>query len=167
MGFLKFALNRIKFTVPCADRAANALRRINIGFLANSIICCHGTGRTDICTCHTSDTLCIVDLRKITDHFKCAKITGLHAGTAPDTGLVALLTQCHTLLRIMTGNSHNVIIRLHAENMLRTNLNTLFTGLTFVFVNNRNALNRINVNGIKRADTDAASETKAGIRTGF
>ena len=167
MRFLQFALNGIKLTVLCADGAANALVRIDIGLFPLIKLSRHGTGRADIGTGHTANALAVVDFRQIADHLNGTEVTGFRAGRAADTGVVALGAQGLSLLGIVAVQRNDMLLGLHGQYMLRADVDAALAALTLILVHHRDVLFRINMNCVKRTDTDAASQSETGIGAGF
>ena len=165
MRLLERTFDGIELALLGAERASDALVRIDIGFLTALEIRLHRAGRTSVRTSHAAHTLLVVDLRHAIFHLNRAKVASLYASFTADAGTVALFLQSNALLRIVAINLNLASSRAHGQNMLRAGSDALLTRLALFLIDNRDLLDRIDVNRIKRARTLTGSQTQAGIGT--
>ena len=164
MRLLERAFDGIELTLLGAECASNTLVRIDIGFLAALEICLHRAGRTSVRTSHAAHALLVVDLRHAIFHFNRTKVASLYASLTADTCAVALFFERDTLFRIMAADIDLASRRTHAQHMLRTGGDALLARLTLFLIDNRDLLDRVDVDRVKRAGAFAGSQTQAGIR---
>ena len=165
MRLLERTFDGIELALLGAERASDALVRIDIGFLTALEIRLHRAGRTSVRTSHAAHALLVVDLRHAIFHLNRAKVASLYASLTADAGTVALFLQSNALLRIVAIDLNLASSRAHGQNMLRAGSDALLTRLALFLIDNRDLLDRIDVNRIKRARTLTGSQTQAGIGT--
>ena len=167
MRLLERALDGVKLALLGAQGAAHALARVDVRFLARLEIGLHRARRAGVCTSHAAHAFLVINLGNAVLHFNRAEVAGLHAGFAADAGAVALLFQRNALFRIVAADVHRAPGGTHGKHVLRASRNALLAALTLLLIDDRDLLDRVNMDCAERAGALTGAQTQTGILTGL